>query len=175
MKNINNYFKLFQLPPIYNLNKNLLKTNYNELQKIYHPDKFLHSKSILKQNEYNLNDIQTISANINKGYHTLRHDQSRMYYVFNTYSNKQIENIPLDQDFILKQYELREQLEESDNIIKDKIEGNIKEEYVKYIYNLESIMNNKDLTNNSINWDEVGNYLKKIQFYKSFEFINDTI
>lgn len=166
--NTKNYFKLFQLNPIYNINKSVLKLKYNELQKIYHPDKFVLTFQQNNNNNITLNELQNISSALNKGYSTLRNDQYRMYYIFNTYSPIQLDNITLDQNFIIHQFELREQMEDSDIKSTEQLLVELKDEYKQYFHKIECELDNKNLDENpDIEWNTLGLYLKKMHFYSA--------
>lgn len=63
----NNYFKLFNLPVSYNIDKNKLKKNYYNLNMSYHTD--------VDNNERNMNML------INKGFKILNDELLRAKYL----------------------------------------------------------------------------------------------
>ncbi|EQB61213.1 hypothetical protein NAPIS_ORF01194 [Vairimorpha apis BRL 01] len=102
----NNYFKLFNLPVSYNIDKNKLKKNYYNLNMSYHTD--------VDNNERNMNML------INKGFKILNDDLLRAKYLNN-------EIVEMDKKFLLDILEIEEQIENAEdlNIIKDRLQKEI--------------------------------------------------
>ena len=68
-----NYFELFELEVIFNIDKNLLLDKYIELQKKYNPDK--------AESEVELYKRTSIASEVNAAYKTLKNDYLRASYI----------------------------------------------------------------------------------------------
>ncbi|WP_339044869.1 Fe-S protein assembly co-chaperone HscB [Candidatus Zinderia endosymbiont of Aphrophora alni] len=102
-----NYFFLFNLPIIFNINLLILEKKYIQLQNENHPDRFifLNKKKKKKKIEF--------SSFINKAYLNLKNPLKRSIYLcklmnYNLFINK---NIFFSKEFLLKQLKLRKYLE----------------------------------------------------------------
>ncbi len=107
-----NYFELFNLQPIFNINLELLESNYLNLQIIYHPDKCI--KFDKKK------DFLFISSLINEGYRILRNSLTRAIYLL------KLNDIDIDNEMVAKEFTKNDilekvlQLYERLNQLKDK-------------------------------------------------------
>ncbi|WP_392561585.1 Fe-S protein assembly co-chaperone HscB [Orbus sturtevantii] len=111
MFNNSNYFVLFQLPLTLPIDMVKLNTQYQQLQRQFHPDNFAlvpdHEKALILQK----------SATINFAYKTLKDPLKAAEY------RVSLENIDVDaehdtirdSDFLVEQFELREMLDEIEN------------------------------------------------------------
>lgn len=70
-----NYFELFSLPVIFPIDQTLLSETYRELQKQYHPDKF-----VMQNSSERLRAMQK-STEINDAYQTLKNSCLRAQYL----------------------------------------------------------------------------------------------
>ncbi|MDX7999800.1 co-chaperone HscB [Xenorhabdus sp. Reich] len=101
------YFTLFGLPARYAIDRELLATRYQELQRRFHPDRFANQP----EREKTLALQQ--AATINDGYQTLKHPLKRAEYMLSQQgfdlSNEQ--HTMQDTAFLMQQLELREELD----------------------------------------------------------------
>ncbi|MFT7054148.1 MAG: molecular chaperone HscB, partial [Psychromonas sp.] len=70
-----NYFELFSLPVNFSIDQTRLSTTYRELQKQYHPDKF-----VMQNDNERLRAMQK-STEINDAYQTLKNSSLRAQYM----------------------------------------------------------------------------------------------
>ena len=72
-----NYFQLFEIKKNFNVDTNILEKNYFELQKKFHPDKYVnatdHEKRLSLQ----------ITSYINEAYETLKYYYLKSIYLLN--------------------------------------------------------------------------------------------
>lgn len=103
-----NYFQLFGLAPVFNIDLNALAQTYQQLQKSVHPDKFAHASS-----QEQMLAVQK-SSMINDAYQTLKHPLKRAEYILVTRGT----DMPNEQSsfkdtaFLMRQMELHEMLAE---------------------------------------------------------------
>ncbi|CAL4325869.1 Co-chaperone protein HscB [Buchnera aphidicola (Neophyllaphis podocarpi)] len=108
-----NYFNLFSLPQIFNINEELLIKNFYELQKKFHPDKLINSSTNL------LSKMNNKIIIINKGYKILKDPINRaehLLYLNNFIVDKK-SYLYVEKSFLIKNISLFEKLE---TIIKEK-------------------------------------------------------
>ena len=101
-----NYFEIFDLDLAYEVDQKSLLKNYLDLQRKFHPDRYKASSEAEKR----LN-MQWV-AEINLAFKTLSDDLLRSIYLFKLSGHDLEENPKLDNGVLLKQIELREDLEE---------------------------------------------------------------
>ena len=101
------YFELFQIPVAFDVDVDDLARRFKLLQKQFHPDRFA-GKSAAEQRV-----AAQMSAELNAGYQTLKHEVKRAGYMLQRYGVdlSQLEREPVDGEFLLQQIELREQAE----------------------------------------------------------------
>lgn len=101
-----NYFEIFQLPVSFELDEDQLAARHRQLQSTVHPDKFVgatdHEKRLSLQ----------WATQINSAYDTLRAPLPRAIYLLALKDVNIEDNPQLDPMFLMKQIELREQLED---------------------------------------------------------------
>lgn len=102
-----NYFELFGLPSQFHLDGSLLSSQFRELQKRFHPDKFATASE-----RDRLMSVQK-AAEINDAYQILKHPLSRAEYMLaeqgmEIRGEQQTMQDPM---FLMEQMELREELE----------------------------------------------------------------
>ncbi|MBX2886580.1 MAG: Fe-S protein assembly co-chaperone HscB [Granulosicoccus sp.] len=103
----NNYFQLFGLPVEFEIARSRLISNYRELQKQLHPDKFAAASDAERRWS------MQAASHVNEGYQTLDNDLRRAVYLL------QLNDISVDEEtdthmapeFLMQQMELRESLE----------------------------------------------------------------
>ncbi|ETB60244.1 Fe-S protein assembly co-chaperone HscB, variant [Plasmodium yoelii 17X] len=91
-----NFFELFDIEPTYDIDKNILKKKFNDIQKIYHPDRNSQNPEMEKVNE--------VSSYINNAYKTLLNDIDRAIYIMDKKYNYKIheeENLE-DEQFLFE-------------------------------------------------------------------------
>ncbi len=102
---IENYFKLLGLPVSFDINKELLNSNYHDIQKTVHPDKFANASDLERRLS-----VQK-AAQINDALETLKNPLRRSIYLLSLYDIELGENNnSVDPAFLMEQMELRENL-----------------------------------------------------------------
>jgi len=111
-----NYFELFGLKPIFNLDLAALEGNYRKIQSESHPDRFVTASGAEK-----LQSMQTATLT-NEGYQTLKIPANRAKYILELQGINAIAetNTAMSAEFLMQQMEWREALEDA------KTEKNIK-------------------------------------------------
>lgn len=114
-----NYFQLFSLPTAFRIDNSVLASNYRELQKQYHPDKF-----VMLSDAERLAAMQK-STEINDAYQTLKSSASRAQYMLMLSGlDIALEQRTLqDTEFLMQQMMWREQLESFGEEDEDEIEA----------------------------------------------------
>lgn len=102
-----NYFQLFSLPALFSIDQTMLANTYRELQKQYHPDKF-----VMLPDAQRLSAMQQ-STEINDAYQTLKNSCSRAQYLLLLAGvDIELEQRTLkDTDFLMQQMLWRESIE----------------------------------------------------------------
>jgi molecular chaperone HscB len=102
-----NYFELFSLPVSFSIDQSRLSETYRELQKKYHPDKF-----VMQSDSEKLSAMQK-SAEINDAYQTLKNTCLRAQYMLLLAGlDIALEQRTLqDTNFLMQQMEWRETIE----------------------------------------------------------------
>ena len=101
-----NYFEIFQFTHTYDVDQKDLLRSYLELQREFHPDRYIASSEAEKRI-----NMQWV-AEINLAFETLSDDLLRSVYLLKISGHELEENPKLDNRVLLKQIELREHLEE---------------------------------------------------------------
>lgn len=102
---IDNYFKLLGLPVSFDINKELLNSNYHDIQKTVHPDKFANASDLERRLS-----VQK-AAQINDALETLKNPLPRSIYLLSLYGIELTGNdTSIDPAFLMEQMELRENL-----------------------------------------------------------------
>lgn len=102
-----NHFELFELACQFELDTSSLSTQYRELQRQYHPDKFATESAQMQR------AAMQKSAQINDAYQTLRDPIARAEYLLSLNGvSSDNEQTVHDVDFLMQQLTLREQLDE---------------------------------------------------------------
>ncbi|MEM0909910.1 MAG: Fe-S protein assembly co-chaperone HscB [Pseudomonadota bacterium] len=105
-----NYFDLFQIEMAFDIDLEKLRTHYQKLQRLTHPDKFASASDAQKRMYMQKN------AQINYAYHVLLSPVSRTEHIL------QLRNYPLpdanaslnDTEFLMQQMELRDAMSQAD-------------------------------------------------------------
>lgn len=108
-----NYFQLFDLPVDFAVDQAQLGARYRQLQKELHPDRYAHASA----HEQRL-AIQ-YSSLVNEAYATLRKPLPRALYLLRLadMSDEAIAAVPLDGGFLIAQMDLREKLEDMEDLV----------------------------------------------------------
>ena len=101
-----NYFEIFDVAQTYDVDQKGLLKRYLGLQRKFHPDRYIASSEAEKRI-----NMQWV-AEINLAFETLSDDQKRSIYLLKLNGHELEENPTLDKGILLKQIELREDLEE---------------------------------------------------------------
>ncbi len=101
-----NYFEIFHFTQSYDVDQKDLLKRYLDLQREFHPDKYIASSDAEKRI-----NMQWV-AEINLAFETLSDDLLRSIYLLKLSGHDLEENPKLDNRVLLKQIELREHLEE---------------------------------------------------------------
>ena len=102
---IENYFKLLGLPVSFDINKELLNSNYHDIQKTVHPDKFANASDLERRLS-----VQK-AAQINDALETLKNPLPRSIYLLSLYGIELTGNdTSIDPAFLMEQMGLRENL-----------------------------------------------------------------
>ncbi len=107
-----NYFNLFNLDCDYFINIKELEKIYQDKIMANHPDKFVNQDSEIRQKA-----LQNTSI-LNSAYEILKSPEKRANYILesNGINAFKESDTKMDAEFLLKQIELREELEDIDNI-----------------------------------------------------------
>ncbi len=120
----NNYFELFGLKQIFNIDLTTLENNFRKIQSESHPDRFVTAESAEK-----LKSMQ-LATLTNEAYQTLKHPALRAKYLLELQGITAISetNTAMPADFLMQQMEWREALEDAkaakdidaaDNLLKE--------------------------------------------------------
>ncbi|CRG96748.1 chaperone, putative [Plasmodium gallinaceum] len=145
-----NIFKLFDLEETYDIDKAFLKKKFNDIQKIYHPDKNSQNTELEKINE--------VSSYLNNAYRTLLNDVDRALYLMEIQYNYKIpeeENMD-DEEFLTEIIKINEEITSSKANI-ELLTKKYKEMYENYVENIKTYFKEKDFNN-------ILNALKKLKF-----------
>jgi len=114
-----NYFQLFSLPATFCIDKSILSATYRELQKQYHPDKF-----VMLSDSERLTAMQK-STEINDAYQTLKDSCQRAQYLLLLAGlDIALEQRTLqDSTFLMQQMQWREQIESFTEDDEDEIDA----------------------------------------------------
>jgi molecular chaperone HscB len=106
------YFQLFDLPTVFEIDVDALQPRYRELQRQFHPDRFA-----AESQERQLEAVQQ-AADINAAFNALRDPVARARHML-MLAGHELRNessTVSDADFLMAQMELREQLEEAEDV-----------------------------------------------------------
>lgn len=103
------FFALFGLPQQYNIDLDVLQSNYRKIQAEVHPDKFVTASPSAR-----LQSMQTATLT-NEAYQTLKHPTSRARYLLQLQGIETLEdsNTAMPADFLMTQMEWREAIEDA--------------------------------------------------------------
>ena len=104
-----NYFELFGLPENFTLDVAELTSRYRELQRRFHPDRFVSAPEAERRLSIQL------TAQINAAYQTLRDEVARGRYLLSLQgvSTDEDTDTRMDPEFLMEQMELREALDDA--------------------------------------------------------------
>ena len=138
---ISNYFDLFDMDEMYEIDDEKLEKRYLELQQLFHPDKFL------SFSEKEINYSTRFSSIINEAYHNLGNSYLRANLILKSQGfNVSDENKSFnDEDVLQEIMELQNKcfdLEDLDS--KNSVLGEIESKIKNTILNISKSFNNKD-------------------------------
>ncbi len=109
MANTSNYFELFGLNPVFNIDAATLETNFRKIQSESHPDRFVTATSSEK-----LQSMQ-LATLANEAYQTLKQPANRAKYLLEQQGITAIAetNTAMPADFLMQQMEWREAMEDA--------------------------------------------------------------
>ncbi len=104
-----NHFELFGLPPAFALDRAALERAYRDIQSEIHPDRFAHA------GEAEQRLAMQWTARVNEAYQTLRQPFERARYLLELHGVHALDDkhTAMPADFLLKQIEWREQLQQA--------------------------------------------------------------
>jgi molecular chaperone HscB len=104
-----NYFELFDLKPIFNIELEILESNYRKIQSEAHPDRFVTAPAAEK-----LKSMQ-LATLANEAYLTLKNPANRAKYLLELQGITAISetNTAMPAEFLMQQMEWRETLEDA--------------------------------------------------------------
>ncbi|MDC5703294.1 co-chaperone HscB [Vibrio europaeus] len=153
-----NYFELFGLPSQFNLDGSLLSSQFRELQKQFHPDKFATASE-----RDRLMAVQK-AAEINDAYQVLKNPISRAEYILseNGVEIRGEQQTMQDPMFLMEQMELREELEDisSSSNAEDALfdfEGKVSKMFKQQLTATEQDLNQTD-------WQQAADRVRKLKF-----------
>ena len=157
-----NYFQLFEIEKSVLIDLNVLEDKYLELQKEFHPDKYVNASDQEKRISLQ------ITSYINEAYNTLKNDYLKSIYLLKIegYKLEDQNNTISDSAFLIHQMELREESE------KIKINKNSKE-YEDFCVKIKKLKN-KCLEKFRKNYEkkfyeDASEQIMKMKFYMSIE------
>ena len=157
-----NYFQLFEIEKSLFIDLNILEEKYLELQKEFHPDKYVNASDQEKRISLQ------ITSYINEAYKTLKNDYLKSIYLLKIegYKLEDQNNTISDSAFLMHQMELREEFE------RIKIDKNPKE-HENFCAKIKELKN-KCLEKFRKNYEkklyeDASEQIKKMKFYMSIE------
>ena len=152
------YFKLFDLPPAFELDVAALEQRYRELQKQFHPDRFAAEPAELQR------AAVARAADINAAFSALKDPVQRARHLLALAGHPlDVESSTVsDTDFLMAQMDLREQLEEADRF--EQLAG-LREEAEDWLASLgrEFVIDHREG-----DWSEAADTVRKMQFMTRF-------
>ncbi|MDV7105304.1 co-chaperone HscB [Vibrio sp. TH_r3] len=149
-----NHFELFGLPIQYDLDGSLLSSQFRDLQRQFHPDKFANGSERDK-----LLAVQK-AAQINDAYQILKQPIARAEYILllNGIDIKDEQTTLQDLDFLMEQMQLREELEEitSEDALFD-FDSKVSKMYKKNLLDVK-----KELDDSL--WEQATDRVRKLKF-----------
>lgn len=155
---IADYFKLFDLPPAFDVDAGVLEQRYRELQKQFHPDRFAGEPADAQR------AAVARAADINAAFRALKEPVQRARHLLALAGHPlDVESATVsDTDFLMAQMELREQLEEADDPAQ--LAG-LREEAEDWLASLgrEFVIDHREG-----DWSEAADTVRKMQFMTRF-------
>ncbi|MFZ6025674.1 MAG: Fe-S protein assembly co-chaperone HscB [Bacteroidota bacterium] len=129
-----NHFELFNLPITLTVSTSGLSKKYFELQRKYHPDRFVQATEVEQE------EALQLSAQVNKAFKTLKDQDEIIKYVLQLKGLlEEEEKYQLSPDFLMEVMELNEELEEG---MTDAIQTKIDQLKNKLYATVETIITN---------------------------------
>ncbi|MBR6026385.1 MAG: Fe-S protein assembly co-chaperone HscB [Neisseriaceae bacterium] len=103
---MNNFFNIFQLPQVFDINYDILEKNYRNLASQYHPDRTTMLSAFEQRQQ------MMLFATINQAYETLKNPLTRANYILKLNGiDADEKHSNVDSNFLMQQMQLREELE----------------------------------------------------------------
>ena len=146
-----NYYEIFNLPAEFDIDLKNLRERYGEIQKSIHPDRFAAATKVEQQQSL------IKSTEINEAYQTLKNNLLRARYLIELHHKN--EPSPLSSEFLMRQMEWEEELEEIKEIdpliaFKENIKMNVQQETTRL----------SKLLDQDKNWEEAQTSLGQLKF-----------
>ncbi|HUS01372.1 MAG TPA: Fe-S protein assembly co-chaperone HscB [Chitinophagaceae bacterium] len=155
-----NYFELYEMPLILQIDKKYLQEKYFELQKKYHPDFFSN------ESEAEQADMLEKSSMINKAYKTFQNDDETIKYVLLLKElMEEEEKYQLPPEFLIEMMELNEALTDVDHSSLEETETKISQ-LEKHLY--DQVQNIVEYYNEDRTTDEQLLQVKDYYFKKKY-------
>lgn len=158
-----NFFKIFKLDVNYSIDLKVLKNNFQELQKKYHPDNFIQNKEIYNQ-------ATIISSYINHAFSILKSPLKRAIYLLelNNYRYSEDEIINISPEFIEKQMDIYENI--NDAVLNNNLEK-IRKMLLDNQDKINIIIKDIDKNFSNSNYLEVKQNIQLLSFYEKIAYI----
>jgi len=156
------YFQLFKINCSVEIDTEKLEKKYLDFQKTFHPDKFVNSTDFEKRLSLQ------ITSYINEAYETLKDEYLKSLYLLKIkgYEINDQNSTISDPDFLMRQMELREELEDLKKL-KNKIQ---KDKFKEKIISLkESCLYDFKIFFASEAFEDASKKIKEMKFYISIE------
>ncbi len=153
-----NFFALFDLEPSFTLDEGLLKKQFLNLQKAFHPDRFA------QQNEAEKLKALQHSTLLNDAFQNLKNPITRAQHLLALENHPFSPNAPMPSDFLMRQMEWHEELEHSQNdesALENLLEK-VERQWQKSLKNLEKNLKTKNFEESAY-WVRALMFLEKIQ------------
>lgn len=153
MQQVFNPFKVFNLPVDFALDLQQLSKMYIELQKNYHPDKFINSSKEEQLKALNL------TTEINQAYKILQNPTTRALAIVELALGEQETKSVFDTEFLLEQLNQRERLEDNatDLDYLDEFLEEAEQQKQSYLATVQEAIKKQD-------WQETNKIIARLQF-----------
>ncbi|WP_343377694.1 Fe-S protein assembly co-chaperone HscB [Buchnera aphidicola (Formosaphis micheliae)] len=158
-----NYFNLFSLPQIFNIDLTVLSKNFYQLQRKFHPDLFYNCSQLIQKKMHNQSVV------VNQGYKILKNYLKRAEYLLllNDINIQDPSYAIYEKNFLIEQFQFYEEIEELKrssldfklyNDLSNRIDFNIR----KYELEMENFFILKD-------WINASNIVRKLYVFKKIK------
>jgi|TARA_B110000879_G_scaffold70807_1_gene98864 molecular chaperone HscB len=159
-----NFFVIFSLPAIWQIDRGLLDSRYRQLQREFHPDRYAAKGDVEKRLA-----VQTTSL-INQAYETLKSPLKRAQYLLELedIDAGQESHITSDMNFLMAQIEFRETLEDIRDCADplaglDSMRGDVEAQYLQLQVDFEA--QHRASKQSASNYNDALDTVAKMQFF----------